>query len=876
MSDIQKQIAALMAQANPLEDTDPQQAHKLCLSAYQLAVSHPAEVDKETLAHCLHNLGYLNYRFGHYRLAQKHLRKSLPLFEETGILAKQAAALRFLGLIQWRLGNNPEMLNHHYRAIKLYQQTNDRHGEAISLSDIGLAYFYINDLPKTLEYLQKALAIYDHIDHPRGECTVLNNLAMTYTASGSPAKALEVAQYSLEIARRIDNKMLETNVLDTVGEAYLASGDPESALACFQKSLTMAQQYGYEPVRLTALQNAGKAYLQLEDSEQAVAALEEALTTAETLGAMGEEAKCHWELAQIYKKAGRYAEALHCYERYHDLNETIFKEKAAAQFESLQVLHELEQAQMEQEMTQKHHLALEKEVAVRTRAEKSLQESEARYRQMFEGHTAVQWIVDPETSRIVDVNPAAAKFYGFPREEMRQMLITRVNVLPPEEIKARLAQAKREARTYHVVPHRLASGDIRQVEIHANPITIHGRTLLYAILHDVTDRLKAEAALRQAQKLESLGILAGGIAHDFNNLLVAMLGQTSLALAKLPPESSARPHVEKAVQAAEQAADLTRQMLAFSGKGQFHIQPINMNKLIETNLHLFQTAAPKNVRLRSQLSDSLLLIEADAGQMQQVVMNLIINGAEAIGERPGTVWIRTSEQEITAENPPAPHFAGDPLKPGRYIRLEVEDDGAGMDAATLEKIFDPFFTTKDLGHGLGLAAVLGIVRGHQGCIQVSSREGEGTMFTLFFPALADAEPVADVKTGDDTAVITPAPPKIILVIDDEETVCEAVCDILELDDIEAITASDGAKGLALFQAHQADIGAVILDLTMPGLSGEETFQALREMDTAVPIILSSGFNEDEITHRFPQHKPNAFLHKPYRAEHLLEIVKTVL
>ncbi|NKQ34281.1 MAG: tetratricopeptide repeat protein [Chloroflexi bacterium] len=876
MSDIQKQIAALNAQVGILEDNDPQQAYELCLSAYQLAIKQPEEVDKVTLAHCLYNLGYLNYRFGHYNLAQQYLRESAPLFAETGILQKQAGALRFLGLIQWRLGNNPEMLNYHYQAIGLYQKSNDQHGEAISLSDIGLAYFHINDLPKTLEYLQKALDIYNQIDHPQGKCTVLNNLAMTHTASGSPEKALDFARHSLNIARRIDNKMLETNVLDTTGEVYLSLGEPKTALAHFQQSLTMAQEYGYEPARLTALQNAGKAYLQLGDFEQAVAALEEALTIAETLGAIGEEAKCHWELARIYKKTGRYAAALRYYERYHDLNETIFKEKAAAQFESLQVLHEMEQVQREQEMAQKHHIALEKEVAVRTQAEKSLQESEARYRQMFEGHTAVQWIVDPETSLIVDVNPAAAQFYGYTREEMRQMPIAHINVLPPEEIAARLAQAKREARTYHVVPHKLASGEIRQMEIHANPITLHDRTFLYAILHDVTDRLKAEAALRQAQKLESLGILAGGIAHDFNNLLVAMLGQTYLALAKLPPESSAQPHVEKAALAAEQAADLTRQMLAFSGKGQFHIQPINMNKLIETNLHLFQTAAPKNVRLRSQLADSLPLIEADAGQMQQVVMNLIINGAEAIGERPGTVWIRTSEQEITADNPPTPHFAGDPLKPGRYIRLEVEDDGAGMDVATLEKIFDPFFTTKDLGHGLGLAAVLGIVRGHQGCIQVSSQAGEGTTFTLFFPALAEPEPAADTSMEEGTAVTTLTPPKIILVIDDEETVCEAVCDILELDDIEAITASDGAKGLALFQARQADIGAVILDLTMPGMSGEETFQALREMDTAVPIILSSGFNEDEITHRFPQHKPNAFLHKPYRAEQLLEIVKSVL
>ncbi len=390
---------------------------------------------------------------------------------------------------------------------------------------------------------------------------------------------------------------------------------------------------------------------------------------------------------------------------------------------------------------------------------------------------------------------------------------------------------------------------------------------------DVSERQRAETALRQAQKTESLGVLAGGVAHDFNNLLVAMLGQMSLAMVKLRPEHQAWGHVEKAVKAAERAADLTQKMLAYSGRGHFAIQSLDLNALIAENLHLFQASIPKNVRLDSALLPDLPLIEADAGQMQQVIMNLIINAAEAIGEQPGQVLVSTGEEKIDEEQDEKWRYTGQTLVPGNYVFLEVRDDGKGMDENTLASIFDPFFTTKESGHGLGLAAVLGIMRGHQGGIHVVSEPDKGTTFRLLFPA----SQMAKLKAVEETAVS--APPQItayVLVIDDEEPVCQAITDILALINVKTFTAPDGPIGLEIYQNHMANINLVILDLSMPGMSGEETFEKLRQLNPNVSVLLSSGYNQAEATRGFVGQGLAGFIQKPYSASDLIDKVSQLL
>jgi signal transduction histidine kinase/CheY-like chemotaxis protein len=386
---------------------------------------------------------------------------------------------------------------------------------------------------------------------------------------------------------------------------------------------------------------------------------------------------------------------------------------------------------------------------------------------------------------------------------------------------------------------------------------------------EVAERKRTEGAMQQAQKRESLGLMASGIAHDFNNLLVAMLAQTTLAMSKLPTDAPERVHIQKAVLAAEQAAGLTRQMLAYSGGGQMEIEPVNINQMIQSNIHLYRAVIAKNVSLQTDLDTDLPLIEADRSQLQQVIMNLILNAAEAIESSNGYVKVSTSKKILTEGDVHFWHWTGVALAPGEYIAFTVCDTGTGMSLETCACIFDPFFTTKEDGQGLGLAAVLGIVRDHHGGLHVESQLGKGTMFELLFP----------ISLREETAVSPKAyaPPEnvdsqLILVIDDEEPVREAVTDIMALHNIDVITAVNGQDGISLFAQYKNDVQLVLLDMSMPGMNGVDTLEGLRQIDPEVRIILSSGYSQQQIAHEVTVGSHTGFLPKPYDVNTLINKV----
>ena len=391
-----------------------------------------------------------------------------------------------------------------------------------------------------------------------------------------------------------------------------------------------------------------------------------------------------------------------------------------------------------------------------------------------------------------------------------------------------------------------------------------GRPHVIVNSRDVTERLAAEEALRRASKEESLAVLAGGVAHDFNNLLAAILGHTALALAKLGPKSRARRHLEKAASTVERASALTRQMLGYSGRGHFVVRPTDLGALVRENLPLLEVTLPKSVRLESRLSPAVPLVDADVGQMQQVLMNLVINAAEAIGERGGTVRVSTDMQEVGAEQGGRWAVSGQPLAPGPYVALEVRDDGPGMDAETQKRIFEPFYSTKFTGRGLGLAAVLGVMRGHRGGLSVESELAHGTVFRLFFaPSSATSRDALSAPTTRGQGPVT------LLLIDDEEVVRDMVSEVLGFEGIDVVCAEDGAKGVELFRQRRTETDVVLLDLSMPGLSGEETFHRLVKIDPDVSVILSSGYDHVEATRRFGGREPSGFIQKPYRPKELL-------
>lgn len=400
---------------------------------------------------------------------------------------------------------------------------------------------------------------------------------------------------------------------------------------------------------------------------------------------------------------------------------------------------------------------------------------------------------------------------------------------------------------------------------------------LLALIQDLTERkraeeerLKLEAQMQQAQKLESLGVLAGGIAHDFNNLLTAILGNANLAMLELPAESGARSTIKAIEDASHRAADLCRQMLAYAGMGRFVMEPIDLSLLVQELTHLLKVSVSKKAMLRCNLDNNLPAIDADPTQVRQVIMNLVINASEAIGDREGIVAITTGVMQCDEAYLRDSHTAEIPL-PGTYVYVEVDDTGCGMDADTRARIFDPFFTSKFTGRGLGLAAVLGIVRGHKGAIKVESEPGKGTCFRVLFPASK-----AEAEEPPAKAIELYLGHGLILLVDDEEQVRKVAQKILERCGFQVVTAANGREAIDIFRERSTEIACVLLDLTMPQMDGEETYRELRRIREDVRVIMASGYSGQEISRRFHGLGIAGLIAKPYEASALSALLREIL
>ncbi len=388
---------------------------------------------------------------------------------------------------------------------------------------------------------------------------------------------------------------------------------------------------------------------------------------------------------------------------------------------------------------------------------------------------------------------------------------------------------------------------------------------------DITDRKRAEVEresmerrLQETQKLESLGVLAGGIAHDFNNLLTGILGNASLAKMDAIPGTGIDTAVQQIEQAAQRAADLCRQMLAYSGKGRFVVQRLDLSALVTDTTHLLQLSISKHAVLKFQLTQGLPPVLADGTQIRQIIMNLVMNASDAIGERSGLITISTGVMQANREFLKHTHLAPD-LPEGEYVFLEVTDTGCGMSVETLNRIFDPFFTTKFTGRGLGLAAVLGIVRGHRGALKVESTPSRGSTFRLLLPC---AEGAAEHWNSGRGASETWRGSGKVLVVDDEATVRTVANRMLEALGYDVLTAEDGRAAMDVFRGQAGSIRIVLLDLTMPHWNGEETFRALRQTDPAIKVILMSGYSEHEAVQRFVGQGLAGFVQKPFSLDTL--------
>jgi two-component system, cell cycle sensor histidine kinase and response regulator CckA len=530
-----------------------------------------------------------------------------------------------------------------------------------------------------------------------------------------------------------------------------------------------------------------------------------------------------------------------------------------------------------------HFLLVVHDISDRYFVAQALAESEERFRSAFE-QAAMGMILSSVQGYLLRVNRSVCAILGYEESELRALDMQAVT--HPEDWAdetPRIAQVLRgDARSY-AMEKRLRHRDGRDVWISATVSVVRDASqepyLFITEVHDLTqeraageERRAFEEKLRQAQKLESLGVLAGGVAHDFNNLLSGIMGHADVALLSLPPGSDAALHVEQVLSGARKAADLSRQMLAYSGKGKFLVEFVDLSALVRDMAPLLAITVSKKLTLSLRFDDELPPVEVDASQIRQVVMNVVLNASEAYGERHGEI-VMTAKLVACDRAYLSSSYLDDDLPEGNYVALTVKDSGSGMSEATLARIFDPFFTTKFAGRGLGLASLLGIVRGHRGAVRVESAVGNGTSFTVLLPAAKGSErrmstrPVtAQLWRGHGT----------VLVVDDEDVVRRVSKTMLERMGFTVLDAADGEEAVAIFREKSAEIRAVLLDLTMPRMDGEETFRELLQIRADVRVVLVSGFSEQSIAERLSVQQLAGFLQKPYRMEDLRQTLRAAL
>ena len=513
-----------------------------------------------------------------------------------------------------------------------------------------------------------------------------------------------------------------------------------------------------------------------------------------------------------------------------------------------------------------------------------LRRSEQNYREIFDSATDMIFIQDLETGAFLDVNAETVRATGYSVEEYRNMSVAEFT--PPssehdmQQAMSHIAKAAQGEPQMFEWAYVDKEGSVHPTEVHLKRTEINGQPCLLGITRDITERKNAEAQRRaleqrvlQSQKLESLGLLAGGIAHDFNNILMGVLGHSSLALSEVPPHSPVRTRIKKIETAANRAAELISQMMAFTGKEPVELRELDLSTLVEEIGQLLYATVSKKAQITFDIDRNLPAVMGNPPGIRQVVMNLLTNASEALQGEAGTIALKTGVAELSREELADTYIDwGRPS--GRYCFVEVGDTGCGMDRGMRERIFEPFFTTKTLGRGLGLAAVLGIARSQGGAIDVVSAPGRGATFRLFLPCCGDTkraavplpEPVQPVPIAGGCA----------LVVDDEEIVRDAARSYLESQGIEVLLARDGRECLSIYWKNRDRVSVILLDVSMPGMGGPETLRELRRAGADVPVIMSSGYIEKQVQGAKDSLKPDAFLGKPYSPEKLMSALRRVL
>ncbi len=526
-------------------------------------------------------------------------------------------------------------------------------------------------------------------------------------------------------------------------------------------------------------------------------------------------------------------------------------------------------------------LSLVQDVTEHVLAEETLRENERLYHTLIEA-TNTGYVQMDARGDVLEANHEYVRLTG--RTELSEVLGHRVTEWIALHDYDRMTRELEKCAEVGLTPNLeleyiTPEGRFVPVEINGRVRQTSNGMRIMAFCRDISDRRRAQAErqtidrkLQETQKLESLGVLAGGIAHDFNNLLTGILGNASLASMDAGAHSPAQSYLQQIELGAMRAADLCRQMLAYSGKGRFVVRLLDLNAVLAESTNFLQASISKSAVLQFRLAPALPPLLGDATQIRQVIMNLVMNASEAIGDRSGYIVVSTAVMRADREYLAATHLAPE-LVEGNYVALDVSDTGSGMTLEVLERIFDPFFTTKFTGRGLGLAAVLGIVRGHRGALKVESEPERGTKFRVLLPCAEGpvARPVVDVPAAGEWRGRG-----TVLLVEDEETVRVAASRMLEALGFKVIVAVDGRAGVEEFASARDQITLVLLDLTMPHMDGEDALAEMRRLKPDARVLLMSGYDEQQVVARFEGNEPAGFIHKPFKFSTLREKLQEIL
>jgi len=508
----------------------------------------------------------------------------------------------------------------------------------------------------------------------------------------------------------------------------------------------------------------------------------------------------------------------------------------------------------------------------RLESEAALRASEARYRNFIEQCNEGVWSID--SSGITDfVNPQMARMLGLSTDEMLgRPMYDFMDDEARAEAEQNMARRSRGIRERHPFRLRHADGSDVWTEMATCPIHDDEGQMVgaLALVTDVTEQRRLHESIQQKQKLESLGLLAGGVAHDYNNLLAAILGNVDLGLMQSDGDPIQRDVLEQIQSAAQQAAALTKQLLAYAGRTPFRAQPLSIADVVVEISAMLRTAVPANVSLVLAPSDSLPIIDGDRAQLTQVVMNLVLNASDALGPEGGEVRISAGVLE-TDDELLTRGYVADQLRPVPHVFLRVEDDGVGMDDEVRARVFDPFFSTKASGHGLGLAASLGILRRHGGTVVIDSAPGEGSAFTVCLP-VSDAMDPPTATSSKSQGAGGGLEGQRVLLVDDETAVRRVVARLLRAFGATVDEAEGGEQALARLDEASTPPDVILLDMTMPGIDGAETLRRLRAAGCDTPVILSSG----HAAHSPPDQPGVSWLPKPYGAAELRDAVRAAI